>query len=43
MFYNRSWQGVCIEQFINELDSYLVWYNDYAFYQFATQKETTTM
>jgi len=28
MFYNRSWQGVCIEQFINELDSYLVWYNE---------------
>jgi putative transposase len=28
MFYNRSWQGVSIEQFINELDSYLRWYNE---------------
>lgn len=28
MFYNRSWQGVSIEQFINELDSYLIWYNE---------------
>lgn len=28
MFYNRSWQGVSVEQFINELDSYLIWYNE---------------
>jgi putative transposase len=28
MFYCRSWQGVSIDQFINELDNYLIWYND---------------
>jgi len=28
MFYCRSWQGVSLEQFINELNSYLVWYNE---------------
>jgi len=27
MFYGRSWQGVSVEQFIEELDSYLRWYN----------------
>ena len=28
MFYGRSWQNVSIDQFINELDSYLRWYNE---------------
>jgi len=28
MFYYRSWQGVSIDKFINELDSYLRWYNE---------------
>jgi len=28
MFYFRSWQGVSIDKFINELDSYLRWYNE---------------
>lgn len=28
MFYCRSWQDVSIDQFINELDSYLRWYNE---------------
>jgi transposase InsO family protein len=28
MFYSRSWQGVSIEQFISELDSYITWYNE---------------
>jgi putative transposase len=28
MFYNRSWQGVSIEQFINELNNYIKWYNE---------------
>jgi transposase InsO family protein len=28
MFYYCSWQDVSIEQFINELDSYLRWYNE---------------
>lgn len=27
MFYNRSWAGVTITQFIRILDDYLVWYN----------------
>lgn len=27
MFYSRSWEGVSIEHFIDELDSYLIWYN----------------
>ena len=27
MFYYRSWDGISIDQFIDELDSYLVWYN----------------
>jgi len=28
MFYHRSWKGISIEQFINELDNYIVWYNE---------------
>ena len=28
MFYFNSWQGVSINQFINELDGYLRWYNE---------------
>jgi len=28
MFYGRSWQNVSIDHFINELDSYLRWYNE---------------
>jgi putative transposase len=28
MFYYRSWEGVSIAQFVDELDSYLRWYND---------------
>lgn len=28
MFYNRSWAGVGIEEFINILDKYLHWYNE---------------
>ena len=28
MFYNRSWQGVSIEEFMDYLDSYLCWYNE---------------
>ena len=28
MFYNRSWTGVSIEEFINILDEYLHWYNE---------------
>lgn len=28
MFYNRSWRGVTIEEFINRLDTYLHWYNE---------------
>jgi transposase InsO family protein/transposase-like protein len=28
MFYNRSWHGVCIEEFIDILDRYLHWYNE---------------
>ena len=28
MFYYRSWQGVSITQFMNELDGYLRWYNE---------------
>jgi putative transposase len=28
MFYNRSWAGVSIEEFINVLDEYLHWYNE---------------
>lgn len=28
MFYYRSWQGYSIEQFTNEIDGYLRWYNE---------------
>jgi len=28
MFYNRSWMGVSIEEFIDILHEYLVWYNE---------------
>jgi len=28
MFYNRSWNGVSIKEFIDILDEYLVWYNE---------------
>lgn len=28
MFYNRSWNGVSLEEFIDILDGYLVWYNE---------------
>jgi len=28
MFYYHSWDGVSIEQFINELDRYIKWYNE---------------
>ena len=28
MFYNRSWTGVSIEDFIDILHEYLVWYNE---------------
>lgn len=28
MFYCRSWQGVSVDKFINELDSYIRWYNE---------------
>jgi len=28
MFYNRSWVGVSIDQFIDILDRYLHWYNE---------------
>jgi len=28
MFYYRSWEGVSIAQFVDELDSYLRWYNE---------------
>lgn len=28
MFYNRSWYRVSIDTFINEVDSYMRWYNE---------------
>jgi len=28
MFYNRSWQDVSIEQFVNMLNRYIRWYNE---------------
>ena len=28
MFYNRSWQDVSIEQFVDVLNSYIQWYNE---------------
>ena len=27
MFYGRSWVGVSIDDFINEINSYIEWYN----------------
>ncbi|MDD2630766.1 MAG: IS3 family transposase, partial [Limnochordia bacterium] len=27
-FYHRSWEHVSIDEFIDELDSYLRWYNE---------------
>jgi putative transposase len=27
MFYNRSWEGVTMEQFIELVDEYIQWYN----------------
>jgi transposase InsO family protein len=27
MFYNHDWSGTCIDQFIEQLNDYLVWYN----------------
>lgn len=28
MFYGRSWQGVSLEEFIRQRDSYIHWYNE---------------
>lgn len=28
MFYNRSWQGVSIDEFMTIVDNYLHWYNE---------------
>jgi len=28
MFYNKSWVGVSLEEFIDILDGYMVWYNE---------------
>jgi len=28
MFYSRSWNDISINQFIDELDKYLKWYNE---------------
>lgn len=28
MFYNRSWEGVAITEFIRQLEEYMVWYRD---------------
>mgnify|MGYP005756198773 CR=1 FL=1 len=28
MFYGRSWQGVTLEKFIQQIESYMVWYRD---------------
>jgi transposase InsO family protein len=28
MFYGRSWEGVSLEKFIEELDRYIRWYNE---------------
>jgi len=28
MFYNRSWQDVSIEQFVDVLNIYIQWYNE---------------
>ena len=28
MFYNRNWNHISIESFVNELDKYMHWYNE---------------
>ena len=28
MFYNRSWEGVTMEQFIEHVNEYIRWYNE---------------
>lgn len=28
MFYNRTWEGVTIEEFIDKLDTYIKWYSE---------------
>ena len=28
MFYDRSWQGVTLAKFIQQIESYMVWYRD---------------
>ena len=28
MFYNRSWAGVSVKQFISILNDYILWYRD---------------
>lgn len=28
MFYGRSWQGVTLENFMQQIESYMVWYRD---------------
>ncbi len=28
MFYNQDWSGVRIEEFIDTLNAYLIWYNE---------------
>lgn len=28
MFYGRSWQGITIEEFCNQLEEYMIWYRD---------------
>ena len=27
MFYNRNWQGVSVEEFIEQVNKYIEWYN----------------
>lgn len=28
IYYGRSWQGVTLEKFMQQIDSYMVWYRD---------------
>lgn len=28
MFYNRSWEGVTVPEFMRQLEEYMVWYRD---------------
>ena len=28
MFYGRSWQGVTLENFMQQIEEYMVWYRD---------------